>query len=48
MSFFLFPPYQDARLGSHGAASADESETLFKKNPRRTQRPSGKMHTKAS
>ncbi|XP_062820153.1 synaptotagmin-like protein 4 isoform X2 [Anolis carolinensis] len=30
----------EARLGSQSAASADENETLFKKNPRRTQRPS--------
>uniref|UniRef100_A0A670JWM9 Synaptotagmin like 4 n=1 Tax=Podarcis muralis TaxID=64176 RepID=A0A670JWM9_PODMU len=30
----------DAHLGIHGAASADENETLFKKNPRRVQRPS--------
>ncbi|XP_034637300.1 synaptotagmin-like protein 4 isoform X1 [Trachemys scripta elegans] len=29
----------EARVGSHGAASADESETIFKKNPRRTLRP---------
>lgn len=28
----------EARLGSHGAASADESDVLFKKNPKRTQR----------
>ncbi|XP_061454337.1 synaptotagmin-like protein 4 [Rhineura floridana] len=31
---------REARLGSRGAASADENETLFKKNPRRIQRPS--------
>uniref|UniRef100_A0A8D0GLK8 Synaptotagmin-like protein 4 n=1 Tax=Sphenodon punctatus TaxID=8508 RepID=A0A8D0GLK8_SPHPU len=30
----------EARLGGHGTASADESETLFKKNPRRVLRPS--------
>ncbi|XP_065412532.1 synaptotagmin-like protein 4 isoform X2 [Chrysemys picta bellii] len=29
----------EARVGSHGAASADENETIFKKNPRRTLRP---------
>ncbi|KAJ7310522.1 hypothetical protein JRQ81_007444 [Phrynocephalus forsythii] len=30
----------ESRLGSHGAVSGDENETLFKKNPRRSQRPS--------
>ncbi|XP_042335413.1 synaptotagmin-like protein 4 isoform X2 [Sceloporus undulatus] len=30
----------EVRLGSQSAASADENETLFKKNPRRRQRPS--------
>ncbi|XP_054852865.1 synaptotagmin-like protein 4 [Eublepharis macularius] len=30
----------ETRLGSRGAASADESDTLFKKNPRRSQRSS--------
>ncbi|CAM5140218.1 unnamed protein product [Eretmochelys imbricata] len=29
----------EARVGSHGAVSADENETIFKKNPRRTLRP---------
>ncbi|XP_044885704.1 synaptotagmin-like protein 4 isoform X2 [Mauremys mutica] len=29
----------EAHVGSHGAASADENETIFKKNPRRTLRP---------
>uniref|UniRef100_A0A8C4Y4W8 Synaptotagmin-like protein 4 n=1 Tax=Gopherus evgoodei TaxID=1825980 RepID=A0A8C4Y4W8_9SAUR len=28
-----------ARVGSHGAVSADENETIFKKNPRRILRP---------
>uniref|UniRef100_A0A8C0GTG5 Synaptotagmin-like protein 4 n=1 Tax=Chelonoidis abingdonii TaxID=106734 RepID=A0A8C0GTG5_CHEAB len=31
--------YAEARVGSHGAASADENETIFKKNPRRILRP---------
>ncbi|XP_030430153.1 synaptotagmin-like protein 4 isoform X2 [Gopherus evgoodei] len=29
----------EARVGSHGAVSADENETIFKKNPRRILRP---------
>uniref|UniRef100_A0A452HYC6 Synaptotagmin-like protein 4 n=1 Tax=Gopherus agassizii TaxID=38772 RepID=A0A452HYC6_9SAUR len=29
----------EARVGSHGAISADENETIFKKNPRRILRP---------
>ncbi|XP_043378177.1 synaptotagmin-like protein 4 isoform X4 [Chelonia mydas] len=29
----------EARVGSHGVVSADENETIFKKNPRRTLRP---------
>ncbi|XP_062998088.1 synaptotagmin-like protein 4 isoform X2 [Elgaria multicarinata webbii] len=30
----------EARFGSHGVASAEDNDTLFKKNPRRIQRPS--------